>query len=81
MMMVQPAAASCTDDWSELVRLVAANNLTPAKDLQRLAMAKFPGKLVKISLCQANDGYQLVFLNPGGQLVDRSVDAHNPFPQ
>lgn len=77
------AAPYCTDNWSNMASQVAANGLTPAKDLQQLAAAKVPGKLIKVSLCKAPNGYQyeLVFLDAGGQLVNLVVDAKNPFPQ
>ena len=77
------AADGCTDNWSTIAGTVAANNLTSAKDLQRLAKAKMAGKLVKVSLCQAYGSfqYQLVFLDVSGQLATLTVDARNPFPQ
>ena len=77
------AAGACTDNWSVMAGEVAANKLAPVKDLQQLAAAKMPGKLIKVSLCQVSGGfqYQLVFLGYGGQLVNLTVDARDPFPQ
>ena len=77
------AAGYCTDNFSDIASAVQANGLTPAKDLQDLASGKVDGKLIKISLCGSGDAYtyKLVVLQPGGQLVNLSVDAKNPFPQ
>jgi len=82
-LMPARAADVCTDNWSSMAGTVSANGLTPAKDLQQLAAAKVPGKLIKISLCKGDYGfrYQLVFLDASGQLVTLPVDARNPFPQ
>jgi len=83
--LAAPAGAAdyCTDNWSAMSGQVAANGLTPAKDLQQLAAAKVPGKLIKVSLCKGSYGFQykLVFLDAAGQLVNLAVDAKNPFPQ
>ena len=82
---VTPAAqaAGCTDNWSDMASAVAANSLTPAKDLQKLAASKVAGKIIKISLCQATSGYryELVFLDAGGKVQTLAVDARSPFPQ
>ena len=77
------AGAYCTENWSEMATAVQANGLMPPKDLQQLALDKVDGKLIKVSLCQTAGGYnyKLVVLQPGGQLVNLSVDAKNPFPQ
>jgi len=77
------AAEVCTDNWSIMANQVSANGLAPAKDLQQLATAKVPGKLIKVSLCQGSYGFQyhLVFLDAAGQLATVDVDARNPFPQ
>jgi hypothetical protein len=77
------AASYCTDNWSDMAGAVAANGLAPPMNLQQLAAGRVPGKLVKISLCKAGYGYQyqLVFLDPSGQLVTLPVDAKNPFGQ
>src|SRR5450631_118673 len=77
------AAGACSDNWSDMANQVAANGLAPPKNLQQLASAKVPGKLIKISLCKGAYGYQyqLVFLDAAGQLVNLNVVARNPFPQ
>jgi len=75
------AASYCTDDWSNMAEVVAASGLVPPADLQRLAASRVPGKIVKISLCDAGSRYQyeLVFLEASGQLVTLRVDAKKPF--
>ena len=77
------AAATCTDNWSDMAGTVASYGLAPPKNLQALAAGRVPGKLVKISLCKSAYGYQyqLVFLDASGQLVTIPVDARNPFAQ
>ena len=77
------AAGDCSDNWSQMAGTVASNKLTAPKDLQQLAKGKVPGKLVKISLCKAYEGfhYELVFLDGSGQLVNLMGDAKDPFPQ
>src|ERR1700686_3297897 len=75
-------AGACSDNWSDMANQVAANGLAPPKNLQQLAAAKVPGKLIKTSLCKGAYGfqYQLVFLDAAGQLVNLNVDARNPLP-
>jgi uncharacterized membrane protein YkoI len=77
------AAGTCTENWSEMAATVGANGLTPAKELQKRAKDHIDGKLVKVSLCQNGGSYQyeLVILNPAGQVVTQTVDAKSPFPQ
>ncbi len=77
------AGEGCTVNYADMAATAKANNLVPAKEVQRQAQGKIDGKIVKVSLCQNGGAYQyeLVYLNGAGQVVTQVVDAKTPFPQ
>ena len=75
------AGDGCYSDWSEAAPVIKDNDLTPAKDLPSLLRKRIQGELVKITLCQEDDGsyvYKLVILQASGQVSNLTVDAKDP---
>ncbi len=55
--------------------------LTTVETLWKLAQSKISGKIVKTTLCKERSRfvYRLVVRNPNGRLVNKKVDARQPF--
>jgi uncharacterized membrane protein YkoI len=75
-------AGTCYTDWSEAAPIVHKEGLTTIEVLAATARARFPGDIVKTTLCEENGGffYKLLIREPAGKLVNRTVDAKTPFP-
>jgi len=74
-------ADSCYADWSVAAPIVRKEGLTTVETLWKLAQSKIFGQIVKTTLCEEKGGfvYRLVVRDPTGRLVNRKVDARQPF--
>ena len=74
-------AANCYADWSVAAPIVRKERLTTVETLWKLAQSKIFGQIVKTTLCKERSRfvYRLVVRNPKGRLVNKKVDARQPF--
>lgn len=75
----EPAAADerCYEDWSDAAPVVAAQRLHSARDVHALARDRLDGDVVRIMLCEAQDGfvYRVVLRRRDGRIGNLTVGA------
>lgn len=74
-------AIGCYADWSVAAPIVRKQGLTTVETLWKLAQSKIFGEIVRTTLCEENGTfiYQLLVRDPNGRLVNKKVDARQPF--
>lgn len=71
------AAARCYGEWSEAAPIVAREKLRSALDVKDMAREKLGGDVVRIVLCEGNEGfvYRLVLRRLDGHIGTLTVSA------
>jgi hypothetical protein len=72
---------SCIADWSIAAPIVHAQGLTTVETLSRIAATEMPGVIVKTTLCEEKGAfvYRILVRDERGKLINRTVDARQPF--
>ncbi|MEO8421782.1 MAG: hypothetical protein ABI457_11350 [Hyphomicrobium sp.] len=75
------ATDSCIADWSIAAPIVHAQGLTTVEALSRIAATEMPGVIVKTTLCEEKGAfvYRILVRDDRGKLINRTVDARQPF--
>jgi hypothetical protein len=77
-------AGACFSDWSTAGDVVKSHGLIPVNQLTKLAPSRLGGEIVRIALCEADDGqdgyvYRLILRDTAGGLKTLTLDAKHPF--
>lgn len=75
------AAGKCYSDWSVAAPIVRREGLVTVEELSTQLRGRYPGELVKATLCEGGEGYafRLVIREVNGQLRSLELNAKRPF--
>lgn len=75
------AAGKCYSDWSVAAPIVRREGLVTVEELSTQLRARYPGELVKATLCEGGEGFafRLVIRDAKGQLNTLELNARRPF--
>jgi len=78
---VSRASEICLSDWSIAAPIVRREGLVTVEQLSGLVRQRFPGDIIKTSLCEGGGTYafRIVIRTANGQLRSMVLDARKPF--
>lgn len=73
--------AACFENWSDAAPVVAREQLSAVRDVHEKARRIHHGEIVRITLCQEDQGYtyRVLLRDWSGRMSNLKVDARTPF--